>query len=225
MDQQWLNGWVLGVWPGSKCCCWRGGTPILWQESGKGTEKGAQPATGWSRLAGTSGGLLAHLQAQGCDMLCHPVGCYSELYWTLLCCKNHTLFFVFSPFFRVSDDIKVLSSGFSEEERKMSAFLNSKTTRSSRGTSSLFYCVEKNPPTLNLDVLWLVHLMTSRRALQLPFCRRQTEDTCTEGCSAALTLPSCTHSCPALSQHSLLLGGGALKIYKRVTVALSLVLF
>ncbi|XP_039921757.1 DNA-directed primase/polymerase protein isoform X3 [Hirundo rustica] len=33
---------------------------------------------------------------------------------------------------RVSDDIKVLSSGFSEEERKMSAFLNSKTTRSSR---------------------------------------------------------------------------------------------
>ncbi|XP_064566613.1 DNA-directed primase/polymerase protein isoform X2 [Zonotrichia leucophrys gambelii] len=31
-----------------------------------------------------------------------------------------------------SDDIKVLSSGFSEEERKMSAFLNSKTTRSSR---------------------------------------------------------------------------------------------
>ncbi|XP_032916305.1 DNA-directed primase/polymerase protein isoform X3 [Catharus ustulatus] len=33
---------------------------------------------------------------------------------------------------RASDDIKVLSSGFSEEERKMSAFLNSKTTRSSR---------------------------------------------------------------------------------------------
>ncbi|XP_066172972.1 DNA-directed primase/polymerase protein [Sylvia atricapilla] len=33
---------------------------------------------------------------------------------------------------QVSDDIKVLSSGFSEEERKMSAFLNSKTTRSSR---------------------------------------------------------------------------------------------
>ncbi|XP_063258201.1 DNA-directed primase/polymerase protein isoform X2 [Prinia subflava] len=31
-----------------------------------------------------------------------------------------------------SDDIKFLSSGFSEEERKMSAFLNSKTTRSSR---------------------------------------------------------------------------------------------
>uniref|UniRef100_A0A8C5TCP5 DNA-directed primase/polymerase protein n=1 Tax=Malurus cyaneus samueli TaxID=2593467 RepID=A0A8C5TCP5_9PASS len=30
----------------------------------------------------------------------------------------------------VSDDTKVLSSGFSEEERKMSAFLNSKTTRS-----------------------------------------------------------------------------------------------
>ncbi|XP_054679843.1 DNA-directed primase/polymerase protein isoform X3 [Grus americana] len=34
---------------------------------------------------------------------------------------------------RVKDDTKVLSSGFSEEERKMSAFLNSKTTRSSRG--------------------------------------------------------------------------------------------
>ncbi|XP_054679842.1 DNA-directed primase/polymerase protein isoform X2 [Grus americana] len=33
---------------------------------------------------------------------------------------------------RVKDDTKVLSSGFSEEERKMSAFLNSKTTRSSR---------------------------------------------------------------------------------------------
>ncbi|XP_050193967.1 DNA-directed primase/polymerase protein isoform X2 [Myiozetetes cayanensis] len=33
---------------------------------------------------------------------------------------------------RVSDDTKVLSSGFSEEERKMSAFLNSKTTRSSQ---------------------------------------------------------------------------------------------
>ncbi|XP_041335795.1 DNA-directed primase/polymerase protein isoform X3 [Pyrgilauda ruficollis] len=32
----------------------------------------------------------------------------------------------------VRDDLKVLSSGFSEEERKMSAFLNSKTTRSSR---------------------------------------------------------------------------------------------
>ncbi|XP_071288291.1 DNA-directed primase/polymerase protein isoform X1 [Agelaius tricolor] len=30
------------------------------------------------------------------------------------------------------DDVKVLSSGFSEEERKISAFLNSKTTRSSR---------------------------------------------------------------------------------------------
>ncbi|XP_077033533.1 DNA-directed primase/polymerase protein isoform X2 [Agelaius phoeniceus] len=30
------------------------------------------------------------------------------------------------------DDVKVLSSGLSEEERKMSAFLNSKTTRSSR---------------------------------------------------------------------------------------------
>ncbi|XP_054370710.1 DNA-directed primase/polymerase protein isoform X2 [Molothrus ater] len=30
------------------------------------------------------------------------------------------------------DDVKVLSSGFSEEERKMSAFLNSKTARSSR---------------------------------------------------------------------------------------------
>ncbi|XP_075005347.1 DNA-directed primase/polymerase protein isoform X6 [Calonectris borealis] len=33
---------------------------------------------------------------------------------------------------RAKDDTKVLSSGFSEEERKMSAFLNSKTTRSSR---------------------------------------------------------------------------------------------
>ncbi|XP_076192546.1 DNA-directed primase/polymerase protein isoform X2 [Aptenodytes patagonicus] len=33
---------------------------------------------------------------------------------------------------RARDDTKVLSSGFSEEERKMSAFLNSKTTRSSR---------------------------------------------------------------------------------------------
>ncbi|XP_071599388.1 DNA-directed primase/polymerase protein [Heliangelus exortis] len=33
---------------------------------------------------------------------------------------------------RVGDGTKVLSSGFSEEERKMSAFLNSKTTRSNR---------------------------------------------------------------------------------------------
>ncbi|XP_075608079.1 DNA-directed primase/polymerase protein isoform X2 [Balearica regulorum gibbericeps] len=33
---------------------------------------------------------------------------------------------------RVKDNTKVLSSGLSEEERKMSAFLNSKTTRSSR---------------------------------------------------------------------------------------------
>ncbi|XP_071412411.1 DNA-directed primase/polymerase protein isoform X2 [Pithys albifrons albifrons] len=33
---------------------------------------------------------------------------------------------------RVSDDTKVLSSGFSEEERKMSVFLNSRSTRSSR---------------------------------------------------------------------------------------------
>lgn len=86
-------------------------------------------------------------RAQGCVMLCHPVGCYSELCCTVSHCKNHTFSFVFSPFFRASDDIKVLSSGFSEEERKMSAFLNSKTTRSSRGTSSLFYCIEKN--TLN----------------------------------------------------------------------------
>lgn len=141
-------------------------------ESAPGTGKGAQWITGWARLAGTSGGLLAHPRAQGCVMLCHPVGCYSELCCTVSHCKNHTFSFVFSPFFRASDDIKVLSSGFSEEERKMSAFLNSKTTRSSRGTSSLFYCIEKN--TLNWDVLWLVHLIASRRVLlQLPFCRRQ----------------------------------------------------
>ncbi|XP_064273945.1 DNA-directed primase/polymerase protein isoform X2 [Passer domesticus] len=39
----------------------------------------------------------------------------------------------------VRDDLKVLSSGFSEEERKMSAFLNSKTTRSSRGIRQWSY--------------------------------------------------------------------------------------
>ncbi|XP_041283893.1 DNA-directed primase/polymerase protein isoform X2 [Onychostruthus taczanowskii] len=37
------------------------------------------------------------------------------------------------------DDLKVLSSGFSEEERKMSAFLNSKTTRCSRGIRQWSY--------------------------------------------------------------------------------------
>ncbi|KAM7053247.1 DNA-directed primase/polymerase protein isoform 3-T6 [Acridotheres tristis] len=40
---------------------------------------------------------------------------------------------------RASDDIKVLTSGFSEEERKMSAFLNSKTTRNSRGIRQWSY--------------------------------------------------------------------------------------
>uniref|UniRef100_A0A8C3QJ51 DNA-directed primase/polymerase protein n=1 Tax=Cyanoderma ruficeps TaxID=181631 RepID=A0A8C3QJ51_9PASS len=40
---------------------------------------------------------------------------------------------------RVSDDTKVLSSGFSEEERKMSAFLNSKTARGSRGIRQWSY--------------------------------------------------------------------------------------
>lgn len=69
----------------------------------------------------------------------------------VLCYAVRILLVVFSPSFRASDDIKVLSSGFSEEERKMSAFLNSKTTRSSRGTSSLFYCIEKN--TLHVDVV------------------------------------------------------------------------
>lgn len=149
MDQQLLNGtlaWNHILLLGRRNLCPVVGvreTAKARRESAPGTGKGAQQTMGWSSLAVTSGGLLARPQDQGCVMLCHPVACYSELYCTMLCCKNYTLFFVFSPFFRASDDIKVLSSGFSEEERKMSAFLNSKTTRSSRGTSSLFFCIGK----------------------------------------------------------------------------------
>lgn len=68
--------------------------------------------------------------------------------FTMLCCAVRLTFsFVFSLFFRERNNTKVLSSGFSEEDRKMSAFLNSKTTRSSKGTLSLFYY------TLKLDVV------------------------------------------------------------------------
>lgn len=98
-------------------------------------------------------------------VLCHTMKRYSMLYHTMLCCRNHTFSFVLSFFFRASHDTKVLSSGFSEEERKMSGFLNRITTRSSRGTSSLFYRGKKNQTKpLRLDVLWLRHLITSRRA-------------------------------------------------------------
>lgn len=85
------------------------------------------------------------LVAQDYVMLCHTIKCYSMLYHTMLCCRNHMFSFVLSFFFRASHDTKVLSSGFSEEETKMSGFLNHITTRSSRGTSSLFYRGEKNP--------------------------------------------------------------------------------
>lgn len=80
---------------------------------------------------------------------------YAVLYHSVLCCKNHTFSFAFSLLFRSKDDTKILSS-FLEEEIKMSAFLRSKTTRSTRGTASLFCSIEKghkNKCTFKLDVL------------------------------------------------------------------------
>lgn len=141
----------MGLWPGTKYCCWGGEAPVLWWESGKlpRPEGKVLQAQGKVHSKPWDGqGWQWPLEASWPTCRTRAVSCCATLWHVTVnsivpCRAVRIILFSLSSFFRASDDIKVLSSGFSEEERKMSAFLNSKTTRSSRGTSSLFYCIEK----------------------------------------------------------------------------------
>lgn len=135
-----------------------------------------------------------------------------------IACKHHAFSFAFSLLFRFEDGTKILSSNFVEEEIKMSAFLRSKTTRSTRGTASLFCSIgqgHKSKCILKLDVLCLTHLRVCIRALpQLDSYRRQSRHVliCTNSstlqCPDATYLSSWSPSNHALSQSPSLAGGG-----------------
>lgn len=155
-------------------------------------------------------------------MLCHGILWNVTVCYAIPCCAVRiTDFPLYSLFFRVRDDTKVLSSGLPEEKGNVSAVLNSQNTRSSRGTPSLFYSftgytVTDTPGNLEEG-------FSSANFLQEAAC------SCIDGCCTAhdclpLNLPSMSfHGGHALSPFPRLLGGGSssLKIYMKITVDLS----